>query len=454
MNIAIILAVSKYKIPGNDLPASKKDGEIIHEILLGANKYDEILYLNENESSLEVKEKLSSFFTKCSTSHIEELFFYYSGHGEFSNGKFYYLLSDFEERKRHQTTLQNEEFDNFARSLNPELVVKVVDACQSGERYIKEFDILPKYFIETKEGFKNCYFLYSSLNTQSSYQDNNLSFFTKSFIDAIKQHPLDQISYINIIEFITDEFHHVGDQTPYFVIQAQMTEKFCYYNNELRGYLNDLALLGKISEDEQKGHSTLVDLVKKNAKNYVDKAGALKAIIFCKKEFDKLQLDKDIKQLYNPTISYSRDNDNFVGARIIGKWLHRNTNNFLAKPAYDFPGSSEEKDIIGYEFLFEEAPFNFLTIELQSKFPNLKSYQSNIALLVSKKELTFFHSIFTYKESGWDLEKLETVRGKWLYTTNLIADQSDIKDGIEVIFDEINKVITADIDTQLGLDLI
>lgn len=80
MNVAIILAVSNYTIPSNNLPASKKDGDIINTILQETKKFDRILTINNNESSSRTKELLSNFFIESKGQKIDELFFYYSGH--------------------------------------------------------------------------------------------------------------------------------------------------------------------------------------------------------------------------------------------------------------------------------------------------------------------------------------------------------------------------------------
>src|SRR5689334_5494665 len=124
MNVAIILAVSNYTNPGNNLPASKKDGDVIHGILQATKKYDKILMVNNSESSSKTKELLSNFFVECKGFKIDELFFYYSGHGEFSSDEFYYLLSDFDNKKKNQTSLQNNEIDDLIRTLNPQIVIK------------------------------------------------------------------------------------------------------------------------------------------------------------------------------------------------------------------------------------------------------------------------------------------------------------------------------------------
>lgn len=456
MNIAIVLAVSKYKLPDNNLPASKKDGDIINNILSATKKYDDILYINDNESSLEVKELISNFFVKYKDKNIDELFFYYSGHGEFSNDKFYYLLSDYEEKRKNQTTLQNEEIDNFIRNLSPQLVVKVVDACQSGARYIKDFDILPKYINNSKEGFKNCYFLYSSLSNQSSYQDNNLSFFTKSFIESIKLYPADEISYKHIIEFINDEFQNIGVQNPYYVIQAEMTEKFCKYNGELRSFLDKLNLLDQNTnkEENEKKQISLFEVVKNNAKEYVDKDGAIKAMLFCEKQFKKVAFDSDLIELYDVSINFGENNNSIEGVRAIGKWIQDNSHEYFAKPEYDYSFDFEVGDIIGYEFLVEGAPYNSLSIEISSKFPNLKSYRCNVAVLISKKEILFFYSTLQYIESGWDSKEIDTTKISWKYITAKIADNNAIQLAIESIYTSLNKKIRSEIESHFGYDLL
>lgn len=456
MNIAIILAVSKYKIPGNDLIASKKDGKIINDILSATKKYDDILYLNDNETSLEIKELIGNFFIKHKDKSINELFFYYSGHGEFSNDKFYYLLSDYDEKRKHQTTLQNEEIDHYIRNLSPELVVKVVDSCQSGARYIKDFEMIPKYIAKSKEGFKNCYFLYSSLSDQYSYQDDNLSFFTKSFIESIKLYPSDEISYKHIIEFINDEFQNIGEQNPFYVIQAEMTEKFCKYNNEFRSFLEQLNLSDKstTAEENEKKRISLFEIVKNDAKEYVDKEGAIKAMHFSEKHFKKVTFDNDLSELYDVKTIFSNDNNSIEGIKAVGKWLIENSHDYFARPEFEWLFDSEAGPVIGYEFLVDGAPYNSIVIEILSKFPNVKSYKCNVAILVSKKEISFFYSLLKYVDSGWDSKELESTKISWKYNIAKIADNNAIKIAIESIYNFLNKEIRSEIENHFGYDLL
>jgi hypothetical protein len=455
MNIAIILAVSKYKIPGNDLPASAKDGEIINSILTSSGKYDHILYLKDNQTSIEVKDLLDEFFTKHKDQDINEFFFYYSGHGDFSNNKFHYMLSDYDDKKKNQTTIENEYFDDLIRSLGPELVVKVVDACQSGARYIKDFDILPKYFNESKIGFKNCYFMFSSLSNQYSYQDDNLSFFTKSFIEAIKVHTKNEISFKHIIEFITDEFENIGEQTPFYVIQAQMTEKFLKYNDALKEYLANVNLAYDEVEEKEKKKISILDIVKNNAKEYVDRDGAINALNFCAIQFEKLKLDKEIDELFDLEVVLSSQHNDMAGALAIGRWLENNNHDLFAKTTYDnaWYANPEDPTVTGYSFLLDNSPYTCLTVKIQNKYPNLKSYACHVAVLVSKREIYFFYSLLTFVITGWDENELDSRDIKLKYSNAKIADESSIKGHIQHIYNTISKNIKGDIESQFGLDL-
>lgn len=455
MNIAIVLAVSNYSNPSNNLPASKKDGEIIKGILEETKKFEKVLAINNNESSSKTKELLSNFFIETKGSEVEELFFYYSGHGEFSNDEFYYLLSDFDVRKKNQTSLQNNEIDDLIRTLNPQIVVKFIDACQSGTSYIKESDVLTKYFNETKTGFNKCYFLNSSLSNQSSYQDENLSFFTHSFVQALKEHPGSEIRYKDIIDFILDDFNGNLEQTPFFVIQAELTEKFCTLSNDFKNFLSSNGLKKIEAQNEKKKSPTILDLVKANAKDYVDKDGALKALGFCRQEIEKLVLDKEIKDLYDLTISFIDDNNSLLGVNVIGKWLKDNPNDFFAKPQYleyynEFVGEMNTR-LSGYDLLFEDAPYKGVSIEIASKFPNVKSYRCNVAILISKKQLTFFYTILQYLDNSWDEKKLTNDKIKWTYTNSKIAYDESISSGIKILVQYINDRIKSDISIQFGL---
>lgn len=454
MNIAIIIGVSTYTESKNNLPGCKNDADAINIIIKKTEKFENILFINESLQSGKVKEQLTNFISAHKGKSIDELFFYYTGHGEFQNDEFYYILSDFDTKKRNQTSLQNGEVDELFKTLNPELVIKVIDACQSGTTYIKESNVLSKYFTDTKRGFRKCYFLNSSLNTQSSFQDKNLSFFTYSFIKSIKEHSTNEIRYKDIIDVISDEFSDNGEQTPFFVIQADLTEKFCAFTKELREYLTSFNPKELSNISIKDNPITLSEKVKLNAKEYIDKAGALKSIDFIKSELEALKLDNEIADLFNLDIFFLEENKAVPQLKVIGNWLTKNKNNFFARLVYeegiDFDTGEEYSILTGFDLKFE-TPFKVIVIEIKSLFPNVASYQVDIVFLISRIHLRFFYFISNYIEDSFDTQSLNIKGIQWITDEVKISDRVAISNSINSIKITIENRLRKDIEEKLEI---
>ena len=183
-------------------------------------------------------EKLSDFIANNQGEIFDEVFFYYSGHGDFRDNEFYYILSDFNRNSYRQTSLANSELDSFLKQLNPNLTIKVVDACHSGVTYIKDNDIFSKHLDESKQRFNHCYFMFSSMSDQASYQNNIISHFTKSFVDSVLKYSSTEIRYKHIVDYISDDFEKNALQKPLFVTQASFTEIFCSVNQKIKTLLS------------------------------------------------------------------------------------------------------------------------------------------------------------------------------------------------------------------------
>ena len=454
MNIAIIMGVSNYVDAKNNLPGCKNDAEAINSIIKKTEKFENILFINDNQQSAKIKEQLTNFISENKGKSVEELFFYYTGHGEFQNDEFYYILSDFDTKKRNQTSLQNGEIDELFRTLNPELVIKVIDACQSGTTYIKESNVLSKYFIDTKKGFRKCYFLNSSLNDQSSYQDKNISFFTSSFIKSLKEHKTNEIRYKDIIDVISDEFSSNNDQTPFFVIQADLTEKFCTFSKDLKEYLLDFNSK-ELPETTMKDKPlTLSEIVKLRAKEYIDKEGALQSVDLIKKEFGVLTLEKDISDLFKVDVEFLEENKGIPHLKVIGTWLTKNQNDFFAKLVYedrtDYETGEEYTTMTGFDLKFE-TPFKAIRLEFNSLFPNLASYQANIVFLISRIHLRFFYFITNYIEESFDNKTLNTKGIKWITNEVKISDKVAIQNAIKSLTTTIEDRIRKDIEDKFKI---
>lgn len=328
MNLAILIGVSGYADPGDNLPGCKNDIELIESILRNSNKFSDTLKICEGTSSAAIKSKLSEFVTrhKKSGEAVEELFFYYTGHGDTHKDDFYYLPSDFDPSKRQQTGLSNAEVDTMLRSLGPHLTAKIIDACHSGVTYIKQKDAIDKVLQASKSAFKKCYFMFSSQKEEASYQSGHLSDFSKAFALSIHEHKDAQIRYKDILDFISDSFASTGDQTPAFVVQADLVEAFCDITPTMRSDVARLVGLSAEVEVERKTGRThrpsldLVSAVKEEAKKYCSKEECLAVLGHISTHVGSWPAVPEVSQLFDHEVVLL-DKPDVPNQTAIGKWL-------------------------------------------------------------------------------------------------------------------------------------
>ncbi|HAV8844772.1 TPA: caspase family protein, partial [Escherichia coli] len=122
MKLAILIGVSDYNSQQN-LPASKNDVKLIKSMLDFSDGYDDLLYIDTETNTRQIKGRLSEFIERHSSDDIDELFFYFSGHGLFDGSDFHYILSDFDAEKIKSTSLENSELDTMIKSLKPCLTI-------------------------------------------------------------------------------------------------------------------------------------------------------------------------------------------------------------------------------------------------------------------------------------------------------------------------------------------
>ncbi|MCW1846467.1 caspase family protein [Campylobacter jejuni] len=172
----------------NKLHFCRKDISSMQKILSLSKKFE--IHIFENYQSEQLKSGLSKIIRELEKSKINELLFYYTGHGVFKE-QFYYLPINFTDKQFETTSLSNNELDDMLKSLNTEMVIKIIDACQSGQQYIKESDQMSVKKSLTQHSFKKCYFFFSSMNNQSSMGDDKGSYFTNAIIESIVTHKTD-----------------------------------------------------------------------------------------------------------------------------------------------------------------------------------------------------------------------------------------------------------------------
>lgn len=92
-NLAIIVGVTDYLEEKLRLPACEHDVSIMRELLLGSSKFHEVIVVPSDDGQL-LKARLAETVGRFQQEDIGELFFYFSGHGEFAEDEFRFMLRD------------------------------------------------------------------------------------------------------------------------------------------------------------------------------------------------------------------------------------------------------------------------------------------------------------------------------------------------------------------------
>ncbi|ENK0556052.1 caspase family protein [Clostridium botulinum] len=457
INAAVIISVSEYENISR-LPGCKNDFRLISDLIRATDKYDEILEIYEFTTSAKVKEKLTNFFMKIQEYNVDELFFYYTGHGAFDGEDLKFALTDYSSEKFNATTLSNDFIDQQIRSINPKLTVKVVDACNSGVPYIKGDADLNQVF-EEKKNINNCYFMFSSHSNQYSYVDK-LSYFTRSFVESVLNYEGKEISYTSIIDYIKDNFIHSERQTPFFVTQGTMTDMFCVITDLIKHI--DISKYMNSEENDSKATTDLINLVKERSELYFTKEQIEDILIKIKSELSKLETLNNFSDLFNLEIQEVKNYSNVSGIKAVAKWVDENQNDYFIKVKKEKVAIQKDQgglftslqvysnllNPVRYEAvdIFTELDIIFDTLKLKAtpKFPAVLPYQCDIVFLLSKHDMAVFYRFISFIETGWEIYDF----GKASNWNNFNISYEEIKDDLSE-FTKITQEFTAYIECDL-----
>jgi len=470
--IAIIIGVSTY-VRQQHLPACANDAELVRFVLNCSNEYEDILYLaGPDTNSDEVKHQLTQFVEKHKArSDLDEVFFFYSGHGQFIDDEFYYIFSDFDDSRRNRTSLKNSELDGYLRTLCPNLAVKIVDACNAGVQYVKDVGGLSEIIEKgsKEQGLKKIYFLFSSLFDQSSFADSAVSHYTKSFIEAIFSNSRPEIRYRDIIDQVSDHFLNNKDQKPFFVIQADNTEIFGSFQDkeksEIRSRLENMtSVVARANTNVMPSKQpTLADLIKEKAKDYLNNDEIVYAIEQIPEVAKSYSPPADISDLFSTALSTHRDFSGLSGLRNIGAWLKDNKVEYFARVVsrveeyedYENPlgrffsayGDTQKKVvksrnvISGYEPLWEKPTYWRIEFTLTTSLPNIPTFRLNILYLFSKLDIRLFYSI-DEKWAGLGNAGIRTEFGEWKALQLRLRALKEKPDLVNPIFTNYTNTVT------------
>ena len=474
MNLAIVITASQYKPPKANLPACDCDADLIAALLNSSTDFDEKLILRDVEESAMIKKKLTEFISQHKGEDIDQVFFYFSGHGDFTGNELFYLLPDYDQNLKRQTSLENSEIDSLLRGLKPNLTVKVIDACHSGVPYIKDADSFQNYIKGTKEEFNKCYFMFSSHLDQASYQNKEFSFFTKSFAQAIAEHSADPVRLKDIIDYISDAFAGNSQQTPFFVVQADFTEPFCRVTKTLRQGLK--GLLSGISSGQQPpktGTATsIADLVVQEAKAYCTQKEAIEILNRLADSTTQTPGNEEATQLYDVTSTRMSDFSEIPHIDTVANWLYENEHSLFVElltkqrtekvedpflRISDYFANKEDRKFRTHLVTYpaglknsKSMPYSCICVRATPKYPNTNATVCYIIPLVSETKIRIFSGFGRYKKADWSEKVLQ---GKFDWTTKALPlkEEPRIQDQVQTILSDFWEYTLEPVKRRLGL---
>lgn len=481
MKIAVIIAVSEYSTL-QALPACKNDATIMKAILDGTGEYNAVHLIDTDTNCTNVISQLTDIVQDIRGVKLDELFFYFTGHGCLHAGEFHFLFSDYDDTKYRQTSLSNEDLDELLRKLDAKLVVKVIDACHSGVSYVKDSstessDAVEKSFAKTKNRLQKCHFMFSSEQQQSSWQDDQYSYFTLAFAKAIAEHTEVKIRYQQISAYVADAFDG-QNQTPHFVYQGDFLDVFCMITDKLRSDITlllptksmttSLSQMGD-NKEEVTVESSLLDAIRSESESYCTENEVREIFQTLESYLTSFKPEEIIAKLYETEVLLTDNHGGIPNSKSIARWLDKEDHDLFASVRYseeqydaEVPVTGSHSSIIANLMRGLEAPTRTVTktrsvpsnfevnsqmsfycalILFKSKFPNIPNWKAFILVFVSKKQIVYFNTLVEMTPVDWENYTVAP-DVKWTFThSNLKPEGNALKDLSAIMFKTEDKIL-------------
>lgn len=443
MKVAILLGQSEYKNITR-ITACKNDLAVMGNLIRATDSFDQILVIDDKyKTAGSAKEEIINFVELYKSNEIDELFLYFTGHGYFDGNDFFYLWGDFDQEKKRQTSLQNSEIDDLLNQFNPKLYVKVIDACNSGVLYVKNTGSIENFFNDTRDSFNKFYFFFSSSSDQYSLADSTNSFFSSTFMQAVDKNEGKKIRYKDMIDFISDSFEKIGKQTPLFITKAEFTEIFCVVNRNIKKIIENYYKNLKLYNIAGKEFSTLAEIIKFDAKKYVDFGTAKKCLMHGFESVKSFKIDRDLESCYEKEVKLYVSYDSIPKINILANladFISKSDNDLFVNIIYENKINEErlpiniiasldvynyltnndrykkiEKDVKIPKY-FEnkfEIPYAAICLTLKSKFTNILNYSFILVPILSRTKIYYFFSKLNYNRIDWDDQEIDQSSASW-----------------------------------------
>lgn len=452
---------SEYVSMG-DIPVCKRDILVMSRIVRLSGYYEKVLIIDDSiATAVEAKEKIIEFLDSCKNKDgngsVSELFFYYSGHGDFNGKEFAFLWGDYEKNRKRQTSILNSEIDAMIRRVNPALVVKIVDSCYSGFLYYKGSRLMERYLRSSGKVFNKYYLIFSAQNDRDICGDSATSYFTETFFRSLSRENGSAVRYSDIIDYIVDDFSGKKNQMPLFVVHADNMEVFCKINEEIRRLVRHRWDEAGMNEVYNICSDSILEVVKKDAARYVDISFALSCVAGIGDFVEKNEVGNQLSELYEKKVEYILDYDAIPKIYYIAKWLSGNGSDIYAEVEYDVTvyeekvpvnnrvalasrgadssvyQTVEKKQKIAKSYVSKvDVPYAAVSVKYRSKYPNIKDVSLYLVPLLSRTQIFLFYTKVNYFTMGWIDQEIDINSAAWSYVV-FDYDMEMIKNGLSGI---------------------
>lgn len=492
LRLALLIGVANYSSE-RSLPACDNDLETVSELIPRAAAFDDVVVIGDSPSSKVAKERIAEFVRRFQDIDVDEVLFYYTGHGSRRGEDFIFLFSDYDCRKIEQPSFRNSELDEMIKSISPGLMVKIVDACHSGVEYVKSESTLEDVLWKSaKSSYKRVYFFFSSASTEPSIAYSDLSVFTKSFANCIAESQGRELRYRDLMAYIADDRDVKKHQTPLFIQQANNTEVFCVVSEELASHVSQKIAATKVPESQpspvpaNEGVSDredhLLSEVKSQSKDYCSESQALADIGIIPELSESFDWGSAVNELFQIQSIPHKNFDAVPGIDAMAEWLIKAEEPYFADVSYteeeyetkerveiEDPRSLLDSQLmmtprkrIEYKNVmrYRQVPGNItqmspaacclIIISFSPKeevLPWLKGY---IGFILSKRRLTLFCKHELEIEKSWSKRDVAN-QNEWKLIHSNLKNDDEVKKSVELALAHIKQGIFVEVEARVGL---
>lgn len=202
MNVAILIASENYADPDEKLTSPGKDVQLLEKRLREYCKYDTYipLLIEDGKPHAGAEQQIKDIFSGLASEIIENILFYFSGHGCFNGHDSLLFLNDVE-------PLSITKIAGWIINLSPQNTCIIIDACEAGDDIIIEYN---GFIDDDSQGF---FGIFASTPTTSAIAYPDISLFTDAFCDALENfsnYTNNEVSINKIYEHIYQVFQTNG----------------------------------------------------------------------------------------------------------------------------------------------------------------------------------------------------------------------------------------------------